>query len=781
HNAVEPRIDNNAPGAILTGKVVRGDNTPYEHAQVIVDSGDVRQYDLSAADGRYMFEFVPRDIDRKLYGDYILQGFADDKSARIEGAVRLPGAVHEVNIVFLGRGTAEGYVFYDDPDRTPLANVSVTVGSVMFSEMHSAVTDAKGFFSVKDVPVGPLTFSVVDPEGRPTYAANHLANAGQVVKQDLVIYRREFPGTGTVRVIVRRSDIADPDAARVAGAHVGVYTQGYSLTEGYTDSNGFFEFRKVPAGLVSILAADFGITRESAGIEVDLAPDATIEHVLILPVRDESDPLPANLSGIVSKDDPTAPSEEAKVTRVPGAIITIEGLPPITAAQDGAYVYPELPLAYGGRRMWVFDPATGRRGQFAVPTLLSGDNNHFSPTLRTNQGEGQGTLRVRLSDATGKPVTTGYRVIVPGFPPTSFADKGNGVYELPVSVPRWQEVWAVPASGNGPYGSQYAHGVMRIDFNGQIAILDLRLPGQGTVRVRSEVQLPCPSGTCQNGDAFGPATISYSVWDEAEQDTSITTVRQEFDHETGWVTFRNAPARQTMVVATVLNPAGFAADEVLLAYEGDARDVRLLLSTLGDVTGSIFMHDRRTPAVGAVVRFEAGEVKYPSHITGVDGSFRFPAIPANTSFRIIAELNADGIYRTGYADARTPAGGGPVGGLLVIMREQSSVEGTVVDLDDAPVPLAHYWLKELAWPFREIGTAQEPLIADSSGNFIISNVFTGPFRITARSPEVQETRGDYQGELAFEGATSQQDVKVKIGGLGTGAISVTVVDPNVGL
>ncbi|MFL6246089.1 MAG: Ig-like domain-containing protein [Thermoanaerobaculia bacterium] len=778
HNAVVPRIDNDAPGAILTGKVVRGDNTPYDKALVILDSGDVRQYDVGAADGRYMFEFVARDIDRKLYGDYILQGFADQKSARIEGAVRLPGAVHEVNIVFLGRGTAEGRVMYDD--NVPLPNVLVTVGSTMFSEMHTGLTDASGFFSIADVPVGPLTFSVIDAEGRPTYAANHLANAGQVVKQDLIIYRREFPGTGTVRVIVRRSDIAEPDASRVAGAHVGVYTQGYSLTEGYTDSNGYFEFRKVPAGLVSILAADFGLTRESAGIEVDLAPDATIEHVLILPVRNDSDPLSANLSGTVFKDDPAAPSDPAKNTFVAGAIITLEGLPPITAGPDGTYVYPEIPLAYGGRRLWVFDPTTGRRGQFQVPTLLSGDNNHFSPTLRTNQGEGSGTLRVRLSDATGKPVS-GYRVLVPGFPPTLFADKGSGVYELSVSVPRWQEVWAVPPGGSGTYGQQYAHGVMRIDFNGQTAILDLRLPGQGTVIAHSRLANACSTGICYS-DAYGPATISYSVWDEAEQDTSVFTFRQEMPAGGGPVTFTKIPARQEMVVATVQNPAGFAAvDDVLLAYEGDVRTVYLDLSTLGDVTGSIYMHDRRTPAVGAVVRFEGGAVKYPAQITKVDGSFRFPGIPANTSFRIIAEFSSDGIYRTGYADARTPTGGGPVSGLLVIMREQSSVEGTVVDLDDQPVPLAHYWLRELAWPYREIGTAQEPLTADNSGKFVISNVFTGPFRVTARSPEVQETRGDYQGELAFEGVTSQLDVKVKIGGLGTGAISVTVIDPNVGL
>ncbi|MGH7488935.1 MAG: hypothetical protein ACREMY_25530 [bacterium] len=84
---------------------------------------------------------------------------------------------------------------------------------------------------------------------------------------------KPFPGSGTVRVTVRRSDFnaSDPHAL-VAGAHVGVFSEGYGLVDGFTDGTGRASFTKIPAGPISLLAADFDITLQSAGVETDLAP-----------------------------------------------------------------------------------------------------------------------------------------------------------------------------------------------------------------------------------------------------------------------------------------------------------------------------------------------------------------------------------------------------------------------------------------------------------------------------------------------------------------------------
>ncbi|MFL6248500.1 MAG: Ig-like domain-containing protein, partial [Thermoanaerobaculia bacterium] len=780
--AILPRIDNDAPGAILTGKVLLGDNTPVKDAVVRLRSHG-QQYDTTLDDGRFMFEFVARDIDNGIYGDYELYTVlpADNhKDTKIEGAVRLPREVHNVNLVFLGRGSVEGQVRYDDGEVLPDQNV--TIGSTLFGEFRTAKTDASGNFKASDLPVGPLTFSVVDPSGRPTFAANAIRVPGEVVRQDLVIVKRQFPGTGTVRVTVRRSDIADPVASLVANAHVGVYTQGYALTDGYTNANGTYEFTNVPAGLVSILAADFGITRESAAEEVDLKPDTTVERTLVLRVRDNTT-VYASIEGVIEKDDPTAPGDESKVTIVPGAIISVKGLPAVTADANGNYVIADVPTTLTGREVWVFDPTTGRRGQFSVPTLVAG-TNRFSPRLRSGAPEGTAKMRVRLFGPRGE-LVSGYKVLSPGYPPEYFNEIGNGVYELPgQDVPLEMQVIAVPGT-NKSYGRQFAQGKVRVDFNGQIGVTDLRLPGQGTVQTRVWQEQPeCDPGPppCYSL-SFATASISYPVWVDEEQDFDTITETVTSDPATNVITFTKVPAQIDLPIATVDHPSGYAASSTRLLLEGDVRNVDLYLKQLGDVTGRVYLHDRRTPAAGAAVRFITGNFTYATVPAGPDGSFRFPAIGRGVGFRVQAEMFQDGIYRTGFADGSTPSGGGPVNNVIVVMREQSTVEGKVVDTTGAVVPLAHYWLRELSWPYRAFGSQTDPLTADKDGKFIVSNVFAGPFRITAVSPDVQEFRGDYAGTIGFEGDASERDVVVTIAGGGTssGSISVTILDPSKGL
>ncbi|HKB80928.1 MAG TPA: Ig-like domain-containing protein, partial [Thermoanaerobaculia bacterium] len=135
--------------------------------------------------------------------------------------------------------------------------------------------------------------------------------------------------------------------------------------------------------------------------------------------------------------------------------------------------------------------------------------------------------------------------------------------------------------------------------------------------------------------------------------------------------------------------------------------------------------------------------------------------------------------RMGFADGATPRTGGPVSGIVVLMHQQGSVEGAIVDASGARVPLAHYWARELAWPNRSFGSPSDPLIAGSDGAFFINNVFAGGVRVSAASPIHQEERGDWQGEIRFE-EDDQTNVTLELASGGTGSVSVTVVDPDNG-
>jgi hypothetical protein len=776
---VIPRIDNNAPGGILTGRVLNGDNTAVQGAEVILTARGPQQIEVAEDDGRYMFEFVARDIANGIDGTYKMEARANGRQTKVEGAVRLVGEVHNVNLVFLGRGRANGHVKYSDGE--VLKDTTVTIGSTLFGHFRSGRTNDDGFYEIGDLPAGPLTFSVVDPDGRPTFAANAIRFAGEVITQDLVLEKTQFPGTGTVRVTVRRADTNEV----VEGARVGVYTQGYGLTDGASDPNGFIEFRKVPAGLISIIAAHFGISRETPGIELEMKADQIVERTIYIGVPPPGNSGYASMEGVVFRDDPAAPGDRSKDVPVPGAIITIGNLPPVTAGANGAYTYPDLPVGLSGKQdaMLVFDPATGRKAWFGMPSLFGGQSARFSPVLSSSSPEGEATIRVRLTSATGDPVTD-YRVIEPGFPPDVYAHIGGGVYERTgIRVPMKVAVVAVPKNPNGPYGDQMAGGKGRVDFAGQVGIINIRLPGQGTIISKLELrqqQDACPTTEPCYTTAFGKVAINYSVWDEIEQMTKLKTVIKEADPVTQLNTFTKVPARQETGVYTDRHPAGFDSEVVGLAYEGDTRTVLLRMETLGDVSGRVFSYDRQTPIGGAVVRLENGRVIYGTQLTKPDGSFRFAGIQADLSFRVVAEYTRDGIFRTGYADGKTSLSGGGVGNLIVVMREQSNIEGQVVDSAGNPIPLARYAVTELAWPNTKFGTDQEPLQADINGKFYLTNVFTGPFRITARDPVVQEQRGHYQGELRFEGDTSQLTIRVVTGSNGLGSIIARIVDSTTG-
>jgi Bacterial Ig-like domain/F5/8 type C domain len=774
-SGIVPRIDNNRPGGILAGRVLRGDNTAIAAAPVQLLSGDRYQFETSTADGRYLFEFVARDIDRGESGNYVLSATADGKYTEAQGAIRLPGQVQTVNLTFLGRGSAGGVIRYSDG--VPVAKASIAISSPIFGQFRTTTTDTAGRYSVGDLPVGPLTFAATDGAGRTTYATNQVRTPGELVTQDLVIQKSEVAGTASVRVTVRRSDVSDPAKALVPNARVGIYSRGYGITEGTTDANGRCEFTGVPAGFVSVLAAEFNLTRESAAVDLEVRADAVVDQVIVLHV-----PTPAEQSalvtiqGTITRDDPAAPNDSTRDRAVAAAVLTIPGLAAVTADTEGNYIDSGIPPAFGATKsMNVFDPDTGRRGTFLLPTLVAG-TNQFSVRLRSSVPAGAAKMRVRLFGARDEPVS-GVRVLSPYFPPLEFSETAAGVYELAkVNVPQQYDVWAVPRDRSGTYGDQYARGSVRVDFDGQIGFADLHLPGQGTIVAKLEVSQPCANPPCYAA-ATGPVTVSYLTWNESEQVAVATEHRVDPDPVTGNSTMTRVPAGQDVSVTTIDNPAGFAAAVAHLAFDGDSRTVTLRLDSLAQVSGRVLMFDGQTPAAGASVRLEGSIANVLPVTTGADGSFTFAAVAANQAFRVVAETTQDGVFRTSYAEARTPAGGGIVGNLTIVLREQSSVEGRVLDANDVPVPLAKYWLRELSWPYRTFGSPADPLIAGQSGGFVVSNVFSGAFRITAVSPEVQELRGDYQGEIRFEGDTSQRDVSVHIGGAGTASVSVAVVNP----
>ncbi|MFZ2490065.1 MAG: Ig-like domain-containing protein, partial [Thermoanaerobaculia bacterium] len=806
--AVVPKIDNDRPAGILYGKFLTGDSKPIAGGEIKLYSGhhvgcaseragpgeagvacnpyrEVGQYSRTREDGSFLFESIVRDpdADRELTGSYRAVGVTPDgRATLVDGAVRLPGRVHVLNLQLLGRGAAEGTVRYDDG--TKAIGVRIYVGSTMFNIGRETTTDTAGAFRVDDLPVGPLTFSAADAAGNVAWASGEIATPGQVAVRDLLIYRKPFPGTGTIFGTVRRSDTLEP----VFGARVGVFTQGFGFGEAMTDSTGRFEFRKVPAGFVTVLAAEWSVSRESAASDFDLRPDETKEVGLTLAVVPPSTALVA-LVGDVVRENALDPAIQEPV---PDAVVKLGSLT-ATADAAGHFRLEGLPVLLSGKGYTVkaWDPATRRIGEMALPTLSETAANYVKVLIGANS-YGSGTIRVRVIDAQGLPVV-GMRVIEPGYPPSRIPEVGGGLYEwkdAPVGAAR--EIYAVNAPAK--YGDQYAHGTIGLRFPGQAATLVLRLPGQGTVRARLRGDL----------DLIGPVTLTYPAWDELEQGLSAK-LRDGSTGENGvagWATFAAVPAVTAYRLESAHPTYGYVTKSGALAYDGDLAEHTLQLNKLASIRGVVYAIDGLTPIPSAEVRLEDGRADAGVVYTQPDGSFAFHDVPAGVAFSVTAAVTQEGIYRTGIATGRTPSAGGPAQDVAVILRRRGSVEGRVVhaayktfdpenpannvpddtpnDLsDNAPVPLARFWLRELEFPSRAFGSDSQPLTADIGGRFALSNVFVGSLRARAWDGGNQELRGDWTGTLTYEGETLTGPIAwIAIGAGGAGTVQATVADPN---
>ncbi|MDP9191464.1 MAG: Ig-like domain-containing protein [Acidobacteriota bacterium] len=798
---ISPKIDNDAPAGIVSGKVIKGDNTPIAGVDVVIrqylpsnkspEPQGLPQYDVSQANGSFLFEFVRREINLGWTGAYRLEGLSSvHGTTNVEGSVRLPGAVHFVNLQYLGRGAAEGTVRYNDGSVVP--NVTVTVGSTMFSQFRTAKTDAQGAYRIDDLPVGPLTFSAKDEAGNVTFAANEIATPGQLVTQNLSIFRQSFPGVGKVYGVVRRSDTN----ALMAGVHVGVYSQGYGLIDGFTDSNGRFEFDKIPAGFVSVLAEEWTVARQSVAVDIDLKANEVKEANLLFFIQ--PDMKFGTLTGEVWRENPLQPGLQE---RVPGALVKIDGYRVVTADADGKFIYENIPLVLSGKNITTYDPATQRVKTTVVPTLTEAGPN-FVALFIDAFDRGEGKVRVRLLNASGNPVA-GYRVIVPGFPPDVLQSTGAGVYEMPdVPVGTTLQIRAVPSGlrpENGtdprPYGDQMASGSARVEFNGHIASLTLRLPGEGTVRVKVRSQF----------DLVSPVKLTYPVWYEGGQHTEPHTLEQstEKNGSADWAVFTKIPVLSTYSTSSAHPQYGYAGASGQLSYNGDFNDHVLQLNTLATVRGTVYAIDGVTPVSGASVTIANGRSDPGTRITGPDGKFEFIDQPSATNVTVTAQITQSGIYRIGFSSARTPNNGGVVDNMSIVLRKRGLVDGQVVYKDykvfdddnpannvadntpgdysdNAPVPLAKFYLRELDFPNRSFGSKQSPLTADINGRFVINNVFVGSLRATGWDSGNQELRGDWTGRIDEEGQEATPKAYIAVtGGLGgVGSARVTVVDPN---
>ncbi|MCU1349489.1 MAG: hypothetical protein JWO56_2519, partial [Acidobacteria bacterium] len=321
------------------------------------------------------------------------------------------------------------------------------------------------------------------------------------------------------------------------------------------------------------------------------------------------------------------------------------------------------------------------------------------------------------------------------------------------------------------YGYQTATGTATVSFPGQIAAITLRLKGQGTVT--ASIQQQTQAGPFIK--LAGRLSASFQVWDNAELDMIVHTIFADTDG-TNDAVFNKIPVLPSPALIQTVESAGYASTGATIGYDGAVVQKTLILSTLAEVRGHVFAPDGYTPVAGAAVHMTDNSQDLGIAVTGFDGSFDYKNIVPSSHFSVTADYTINGIYRTAIATGSTPENGGVVDNVRVILQEQGSVEGTVVDSNNNPVPFAKIWLRELSYPYRELGTAADPRLTDGTGHFRFNNIFAVGVRVSAEDLTNPDSRGDWGGAVTKE--NDVQTALITLSSTGLGSVRITVLDPN---
>ncbi|MCL4806577.1 MAG: carboxypeptidase regulatory-like domain-containing protein, partial [Thermoanaerobaculia bacterium] len=789
----EIRIEDDHVGGLVEGKVLRGTGEAVAGATVrlvrdrVIQSKDGLDgrvvHDLVAeqvtdSEGAFFFPFieepilpVPRPPEKGLVqSGFRIQALvppgpdplAPGEREEVSSVIRLQSRLARINIALLGRGTVAGYVLYDDG--APVASAAVTAASTLFSEVLSAVAGADGAFRIDGLPVGPITLTARDAAGRSAYATVALATPGATANVTLHLPRAEATRTGTVtgQVLARHETPDGPIVGPAAGASVAVYSAGAPYGHATTGPGGAFRFEGIPAGRVTVQAADFSISRTAAIVDLDLAPDATADVTLTIAASTSR-----AVTGRVLFRDPFTQTDVA----VAGATVFVEG-PGSFALTDGQgdYRIDDVPAQGVGDRPYrvhAIDFARMVEGTTLVAVTDASPDPVVAATILL-RGSSSGALDGVVLDPLGRPAPGVTVTVLPIGETTTRADGTFSLEDVPV---RRYTVSAHKGTGlePGAIGWIGATGT-EVLFGGHRAFATVRLRGAGTVNVRT-----------RTASAGIMSPLSYKpTWFSPQE----LVIRQKV---AGIETTTDEDGRLTLVLPvgelsiSASNPFhGTASFGGSIDFAGQVKEVDLLFEEASTVAGYVVDVDGVTPVPGIDVDLDAAGLLPQRQRTNELGAFRFELVPPG-GVSVTARGMRGAIERTGRTYGRIVEPGQTLD-LVVRLKPQGTVRGRVVD-ETAPgeiVPLAgaQVALQENEFPFRRFPAAPGYLSAGSDGRFEFPAVAAGRFTVIARDPGQVSRQGSRFGELKADFEV------VDVGDLAlsgqVGALIVLVRDPENG-
>ncbi len=787
------RIESGHVGGLVEGKVLAGTGQAVAGAtlrlvreRIVPDASGLDSrvvHDLVAerttgADGSFFFPFVEEPVlavPRPPEKGTVQSGFriqavlppGPDPLAPLEieevsSIIRLQSRLARINLSFLGRGTLTGRAVYDDGGAA--IGAAVTAASTLFSEVRTAKAGADGGFRVDGLPVGPITVTARDAEGRSASATVALGGPGAKVETTLRLERSRPPRIGTVsgRVLFRSETASGPQAEPVAGARVAVYSAGAPYGEAVTGTAGTFRFTGVPAGRVTLQAADFTRSRTAAIADVDLAAEGSADATLILAASS-----PRSVAGKVLFHDPLAQAD----VPASGATVFVEG-PGSFAVTDAAGDYridgvPAQGVGEAPYRVHAIDSVRRAEGTTVVSVTDASPDPVAAATIVLD-GATPGAIDGVVLDPLGRPAPGVTVTLVPIGETTTGAD---GTFSFEGVPARAYTVAAHVGAGLEPRAIGWiGEAGTEVLFGGHRAFVTVRLRGAGTLRVRTRTT----TAGVRSPLVYRPTWFSPQELVIRQKSTGIETTTDD-DGRLALV----LPVGELSVTAA--NPFhGTASFRGAIDFAGQVKEVDLLFEGSSTVAGLVVDVDGITPVPGIDVDLEATGYIPQRQRTDELGAFRFELVPPG-NVAVTASGFRGAIQRTGRTYGRI-TGHGQLLDLVVSLKPQGTVRGRVAE-ETAPgvfLPLsgAQVALQENDFPFRRFPAAPAFLTAGGDGRFEMGGVSAGRFTVVARDPGQVSRLGSRSGELKADFDVVEVGDLVLSGQVA--ALSVLVRDPQNG-
>jgi hypothetical protein len=774
-------------GGLVGGRVLRGTGAGVAGAKVelirqrefIVKEGTVIKYDPTAetvtdADGRYFFDFVENPIGMPVRQTVLIRATVPAGSdpvtepetvEEVGTIIRQNNAMANVNIALLGRGAISGHLKYAD-SQEPVFRGRVEAASTLFNELKSANVDTDGAFRFEAVPVGPITLTGRDPEGRAVYATVEVAQSGSEVEVELRLPRPPPPGLGTVRgrVLIFRGGQDYP----APGAHVGVWVGGNLFGLTTAEEDGSFVFPGIPAGQVTLQAADFGVSRTAVLQDQILPVGGTVYATLRIP-----ETLPKTIVGKVEVLD------LATGTRSPlvGAPVFISGPGNYSRTDSaGRYVISGVPTQANGEspyQLKAIDLERGRDATVVLPVLVEATPDPvIAPTLTIETGgEQAGGVRGRVLDPFGVPAGGVDLVLYPlreGITTAAdgtffFPDVRVGTYEV---VAHYGD--GLEPGREGYFGKTAAH----VSFPGHQPFVTVSMVGAGTVRLRTR--------TSTSTGILTPIYYRPTYYSSAEK--NITLRGNYFDSTTdpnGLLELKLPVGDYEIVAYNPFHGTKRIAGRVDSAGQLIEHDI--VFEDAGKVAGQVVGPDGVTPVPFAEVVMRTGAFLPQTQEADALGRFEFFLVPKGPV--VLEARGQDGaVERVGSTLTFITLGGQEVE-VSVTLKKQGTVLGRVVETvggQKLPVAFAQYAVHENSFPFRQFPEDGTYYVADAQGAYEVSHLFAGDVTVVARHPVQPDRTAQVRAALVTDWQRLDMP-DIDLGGsLAVGRIEILVRDPVTG-